>query len=187
MDEAARIYCVPVLKARSPRSKCWPGWFFWGLSPWLTDGCSLSVFGYSCLSRHMCLWCLSVYPDLLFLDYQLDFMGAHLDGLIAAVATYAAKSHQLHLTLCDPMDCSSPGSSVHGTLQARILKWVTMPSSSGSSQPRGWTYISYISCVGKQVLYYWLHLGSLMASVFKLIISLETLSPNTITFWSTGI
>ena len=38
-------------------------------------------------------------------------------------------------TLCDPMDCSPPGSSVHGILQARILEWVAMPSSRGSSQP----------------------------------------------------
>ena len=40
------------------------------------------------------------------------------------------------LTLCDPMDCSPPGSSVHGILQARMLEWVTMPSSRGSSRPR---------------------------------------------------
>ena len=39
-------------------------------------------------------------------------------------------------TLFDPMDCSSPGSSVHGILQARILKWVAIPFSRGSSQPR---------------------------------------------------
>ena len=39
-------------------------------------------------------------------------------------------------TLCDPRDCSPPGSSVHGLLQARILEWVAMPSSRGSSQPR---------------------------------------------------
>ena len=37
--------------------------------------------------------------------------------------------------LCDPMDCSPPGSSVSGIVQARILKWVAMPSSRGSSQP----------------------------------------------------
>ena len=43
---------------------------------------------------------------------------------------------QLCPTLCDPMDCSPPGSSVHGILQARILEWVTMPFSKGSSQPR---------------------------------------------------
>ena len=39
-------------------------------------------------------------------------------------------------TLCDLMDCSPPGSSVHGNLQARILEWVAMPSSRGSYQPR---------------------------------------------------
>ena len=38
--------------------------------------------------------------------------------------------------LCDPVDCSPPGSSVHGILQARILEWVALPSSRGSSQPR---------------------------------------------------
>ena len=41
--------------------------------------------------------------------------------------------------VCDPVDYSLPGSSVHGILQARILEWVAMPSSRGSSQPRGWT------------------------------------------------
>ena len=46
-----------------------------------------------------------------------------------------AKSCQLCPTLCNPMDCSPPGSSVHGILQARILEWVAMPSSRGSSQP----------------------------------------------------
>ena len=45
---------------------------------------------------------------------------------------------------CDAMDCSPPGSSVHGILQARILEWVAMPSSRGSSRPRDPTHISCI-------------------------------------------
>ena len=45
-------------------------------------------------------------------------------------------------TLCDPMGCSLPGSSVRGILQARMLEWVAMPSSRGSSPPRDWTHIS---------------------------------------------
>ena len=45
-------------------------------------------------------------------------------------------------TFCDPVDHSPPGSSVHGPLQVRILKWVAMPSSSRSSQPRDGTHIS---------------------------------------------
>ena len=63
-------------------------------------------------------------------------------------------------TLCDPMDCSPPGSSVHRILQARILEWVTMPSARGSFQPRGQTHISQVSCISKQVLCHWHHLGS---------------------------
>ena len=46
------------------------------------------------------------------------------------------KQLQLWLTLCDPMDCSLPGSSVHGILQASMLEWVAVPSSRGFSQSR---------------------------------------------------
>ena len=49
------------------------------------------------------------------------------------------------LTLCNPMDWSLPGSSVHGILHARILEWVAMPSSRGSSQPRDRTQVSLIA------------------------------------------
>ena len=47
--------------------------------------------------------------------------------------------------LCNPMDCSPPGSSVHGILQARILEWVDIPFSRGSSQPRDLTLVSCIA------------------------------------------
>ena len=43
---------------------------------------------------------------------------------------------QLCLTLCDPMDCNPPGSSVHGIFQARVLEWIAISFSRGSSQPR---------------------------------------------------
>ena len=55
-------------------------------------------------------------------------------GYSPAAAT--AKSLQLCLTVCDSMDYSLPGSSVHGILQATILEWVAMPSSRESSLPR---------------------------------------------------
>ena len=45
----------------------------------------------------------------------------------------------LCLTLCDPVDCSRPGSSIHGILQARTLEWVAIPFSGGSFWPRDWT------------------------------------------------
>ena len=57
-------------------------------------------------------------------------------------------------TLGDPVDCSPPGSSVHGTLQARILEWVAMPSSRGSSWPRDRTHVSYVFRTGRRVLYH---------------------------------
>ena len=65
-----------------------------------------------------------------------------------------AKMLQSCLTLWDPMGCSPTGSSVHGILQTRIVEWAAMPSSRGSSQPRDQTCISYISCIGRWVLYH---------------------------------
>ena len=55
-----------------------------------------------------------------------------------------AKSLQSCLTLWNPIDCSLPGSSVHGILQARILEWVAILFSRGSSQPRDRTWVSWI-------------------------------------------
>ena len=49
----------------------------------------------------------------------------------------------LHLTLCDPINYSSLGSSVHGILQTRILDWVAIPFSKQSSWPRDWTRVSH--------------------------------------------
>ena len=59
--------------------------------------------------------------------------------LYLAVLCFVAQSWQTH---CDPMDCSPPGSSVHGILQARMLEWVDIPFSRGSSQPRDCTQVS---------------------------------------------
>ena len=58
------------------------------------------------------------------------------------------------LILCDPVDHSPPGSSVQGILQARILEWVAVVSSRGSSRPRDQTHISYVSSIGRQILYH---------------------------------
>ena len=60
-------------------------------------------------------------------------------------------------TLCDPMDCSPPGCSFHGILQARILEWVAIPFFRGSSGPRDQTHVSY---TGRRILYALSHQGS---------------------------
>jgi len=57
------------------------------------------------------------------------------------------------LTFCDPMDCSLPGSTVHGILQAGILEQVVISFSKGSSQPRFQTHNSCVSFIGRPILY----------------------------------
>ena len=90
--------------------------------------------------------------------YQLvtlakSFPISHSSVLISQVragVSARAKSLQSCATLCNPMDCSRPGSSIHGNFQARILKWVAMPSFMGSSQPRSQTWL--LHC--RQILYH---------------------------------
>ena len=58
-------------------------------------------------------------------------------------------------TLWDPMDCSVPGSSAHGIFQPRILEWVAISSSRGSSRPRDQTCSSCSSCIDRRAFYHW--------------------------------
>ena len=60
-------------------------------------------------------------------------------------------------TLCDPMDCSLPGSSVHGIFQTRVLEWIAISFSRGSSRPRNWTQVSLIA---GRCFYHLSHQGS---------------------------
>ena len=80
---------------------------------------------------------------------------------MAAVLNYTFESEsevaQLCPTLCDPMDCSLPGSSVHGIFQATILEWAAISFSRGSSQPRDQTQVS--RSVGR-CFYHLSHQGS---------------------------
>ena len=91
---------------------------------------SLCLHLYSCPALQMKWFICTIFLDYIYLIYD-----------IYAVMCLVAPSC---LTLCDPMDYSLPGSSVHGILQARILEWVAMPSSRGSSQPRVQTQVSGI-------------------------------------------
>ena len=104
------------------------------------------------LASHCCLVKLGKFPSA----------SQGLSGLICKVgvivvttcwerACVRAKSLQPYRTLCDPMDCSPPGSSVHRISQARILEWVAISFCRRSSQPRDWT----ASCTGRWILYHW--------------------------------
>ena len=93
----------------------------------------------------------------LFFNQFLIYIPSTLHGL----QYMHAKLLQSCPTLFDSMNCSPPGSSVHGILQARILEWVVMPFSRGDL-PRDQTHISYVSCIGRWILYQH-HLGCPMA------------------------
>ena len=85
---------------------------------------------------------------------------------MAPVTPYA-QSLQSCPTLCDPMECSLPGSSVHGIFLARILEQVAMSSSSGSSWPRDQTPASCISCIDRRILYQWATCEAIHVNITK--------------------
>ena len=76
-------------------------------------------------------------------------------------------------TLCDPVDYSPPASSVHGVFQVRILEWVAISYSRGSSQPRHQTRVS---CIGRPILYHWATWEDSLCSTCILIISICVVS-----------
>ena len=107
---------------------CWPQAF-----P-LSDVCP-SVFSSPCIRRDHSLSCHS------------------LTETTAKLPLGPRGGAQSCLTLWDLVDCSPPGSSVHGILQARILEWVAISYSRGSSQPRDRTHVSCVFCIDRWVLH----------------------------------
>ena len=84
----------------------------------------------------------SIQLDLSFPSKELS------DGLCVWVYVCVLS----HIQLCNFMNCSLSGSSVHGIFQARILEWVSGSYSRGTSQPRDQTHVSCISCIDRQIL-----------------------------------
>ena len=76
---------------------------------------------------------------LIFLLHSFSFLQLQGSDILCVCVCEVA---QLCPTLCKPVDCSPPGSSIHGILQARILEWVAISFSRGSSQPRDRTWVS---------------------------------------------
>ena len=75
--------------------------------------------------------------------------------LLIATLHACVLSLQSGPTLCDPMGCSLPCSSVHGFIPAKILEWVAFSFSRGSSPPRDRTHVSCRSFIGRCILYHW--------------------------------
>ena len=88
----------------------------------------------------------------LHIDGRIQYLGQLGWGRWAVVLVA-----KLCPTLCDSIDGSLPGSSVHGISQARILEWVVISFSRGSSRLRNWTHIS---CIGRQIFLPLSHQGS---------------------------
>ena len=70
---------------------------------------------------------------VIFIQWQFHFLSVNLIAFYIQLAHMLTKSLQSCATLCDSIDCSQPGSSVYGILQARILEWVAISSYRGSS------------------------------------------------------
>ena len=131
--------------------------------PWSVSELFLLSLQWTFMNNFVCVVC-QAHEDLsvgvLFLwqrcMYTSKFARFHsvFSTCVLSSQRFVCSVAQLCLSLCDPVDCSPPGSAVHGILQARILEWAAMPSSRGSSQPRDRTHVSHVSCAGRRVLYH---------------------------------
>ena len=100
-----------------------------------------------------CCICSLEYRHIKFLNFNLiSFFlipvsqpGYSVFSYVSLESESESEVAQSYPTLCDPVDCSPPGSSIHGILQARILEWVAISFSMGSSWPRDWTQVSRIA------------------------------------------
>ena len=93
-------------------------------------------------AEHLSCAYLQSIGHAVFADDRAEVIRVGLSPVVCA-----CMPAQSCLTLCDPMDCSLPGSSVRGIFQARILEWVAISLSRGSSRPRDRTWISCVSCI----------------------------------------
>ena len=107
---------------------------------------------FNCLNEHL-------YKE--FEDWLLKHLYVYLQqplfflkdpGILISIASVLCSDGQSCPTLCNPMDYSLPGTSVHGISQARILEWVTIFFSRGSSQPRNQTKVF---CIVGGLFTYW--------------------------------
>ena len=110
---------------------------------------------------HLCILNSSVYDT----DWKLGpFTAVLLPGQTSPWATKYKETMVCACWVvsdsCNSMDCSPPGSSVHGILQARVLEWVAISYSKGSSRLKDWTHVSCISSIGRWILYHHCHLQS---------------------------
>ena len=110
------------------------------------------------MKRRWSKWCQDSQGNEQILEKSKTYSIMLVQYMCVCVCAYSVAL--LCLTLWDPVDYSPWGSSVHGISQARILEWVAISSSRGSSWPRNGTHVSCISCIGRWILVPLPHLGS---------------------------
>ena len=125
--------------------------------------CTFARFRRTCLSHpklvsfnfHMCFQILfSTICNPRFFSVQCtvwSILITHFPNSVICVLPFVYRAQSCP-TLCDPVDCSPPGSSVHRIPQTRILEWVAISVSRESSRTRDWTCVS---CIGRWILYHW--------------------------------
>ena len=106
-----------------------------------------------------CLYFISFLHRFLFLHRLLGCHPGHAVCSLKEKQTglngvEGGTSMHICSVVSDPKDCSPPGSSVHGILQARVLEWVAISFSRGSSRSRDGTQVSCIFCIGRWILYH---------------------------------
>ena len=122
-------------------------------------------------AQHLLHWVGNISNPIITLSIGRNTMGRrqcclwHLHSACVCVCTHT--HDQSCLNLCNHVDCSLPGSSVHGISQARILEWVAVSFSRGSSQPRDWTYVSWVLYIPRWILYHCTTLAQLISDGWK--------------------
>ena len=127
-SDLARMYCI------CPRSLSYDY-----LDPKTSRGGFSELFDHRTSSPFLLLFSLMQYKWCLVGDW------CYTEQSLGNFLWKWKRTVKMLVTTCHPMDCSLPGSSLHGILQARILEWVAISSSKGSSWPRDWTPVS---CIG---------------------------------------
>ena len=92
------------------------------------------------------MWTIQV--GIPFTDFESLFKSQKC-RLCTSCGSVLCSAAQSCLILCNPMDCSPPGFSVHGIFPARTPEWVATSSSGGSPRPRDGTHMSYFSCIAR--------------------------------------
>ena len=127
----------------------WPGEFHELYSPW---GCKESDTTEQLSLTYLSFKNASLLKEKFEISWELPKCDTKAwsgkccwkNGTNRLISESESEVAQSCLTLCDPMDCSLPGSSLHGILQARVLEWIAISFSRGSSQPRDRTRVSLI-------------------------------------------